>query len=78
VVIALTRCALARVAITFVPVKFTLRVEIILFRVEITFCVMKLHLAFRNYSRACEHHTMRVIKTLHHRKQHIKVWFGHS
>jgi hypothetical protein len=56
----------------------TQRVEITLFRVEIILCVLKSHFAFRNYTRAYEHHNMRVIKTLHHRKQHLQKpsWGG--
>jgi hypothetical protein len=50
---------LVRVEITLVSCEnWTLSVEITLFRAEIT--------AIKNYTRTCEHHTMRVIKTVHH------------
>jgi hypothetical protein len=37
---------------------------------------LKSHFALKNYTRACENHTMRVIKTLHHRKKHLQTQYG--
>jgi hypothetical protein len=56
-----------RVVITFVPAKFTLRVDYTM-RVEITLYVLNSHFAFRNY-------TMRVIKNFNHRKQHRQTQY---
>jgi hypothetical protein len=68
--------ALERVVVTLVNVTFTrIRVKITLVYVKITLCVHKLHVAFKNYIRACEHHTMRIIKTLCHRKQHLQTQY---
>jgi hypothetical protein len=41
--IVLVEITLVRVLITFMPVKYTLRVKITLFRVETTLCVLKSH-----------------------------------